>query len=112
MDVPYQYLTFFLENEEELEQIRREYGAGRMKSSQVKQRLVEVLNIIVRQHQVRCVFIHRVHHSPLRRKLAPRLRKRWWTISCQSRNLLHLNTRPRVELPLSLAIFSLSLVLR
>ena len=48
----YQYLTFFLHDEAKLEEIRREYGAGRMKTYDVKQMLVEVLQEIVREHQV------------------------------------------------------------
>lgn len=48
----YQYLTFFLDDEAKLEEIRREYGAGRMKTYDVKQVLVEVLQKIVREHQV------------------------------------------------------------
>jgi hypothetical protein len=52
VDVAYQYLTFFLHDEAKLEEIRREYGAGRMKTYDVKQMLVEVLQEIVREHQV------------------------------------------------------------
>ena len=52
VDVAYQYLTFFLDDDEKLEEIRREYGAGRMKTYDVKQVLVEVLQGIVARHQV------------------------------------------------------------
>lgn len=49
----FQYLTFFLEDDAKLEEIRREYGAGRMTTFDVKQTLVEVLQLIVKNHQVR-----------------------------------------------------------
>lgn len=48
----YQYLTFFLDDDEELERIHREYGAGRMLTRDVKERLVQILQKIVKDHQV------------------------------------------------------------
>lgn len=36
VDVPYQYLTFFLEDDEELERIRSDYEAGRMMTGEIK----------------------------------------------------------------------------
>ena len=39
MDVPYNYLRFFLEDDDELSMIASEYGAGRMKTSDVKDRV-------------------------------------------------------------------------
>jgi tryptophanyl-tRNA synthetase len=51
VDVPFQYLTFFLEDDEKLEEIRREYGAGRMMTSQVKRELIEILQQLVAEHQ-------------------------------------------------------------
>ncbi|KAG7382364.1 hypothetical protein PHYPSEUDO_004989 [Phytophthora pseudosyringae] len=42
-DIPYQYLSFMLEDDEELERIGREYGAGRMMSGEVKQKLIDVM---------------------------------------------------------------------
>ncbi|KAE9357654.1 Tryptophan--tRNA ligase, cytoplasmic [Phytophthora rubi] len=43
-DIPYQYLSFMLENDEELARIGREYGAGRMMSGEVKQKLIDVMS--------------------------------------------------------------------
>ncbi len=51
VDVPYQYLQFFLEDDEELAQIGREYGAGRMLTSDVKRRLIEALNDMLQRQQ-------------------------------------------------------------
>ena len=53
VDVAYQYLTFFLEDDEELAEIGREYAAGRMMTGQVKGRLIELLNEMVSEHQAR-----------------------------------------------------------
>ncbi|KAL3538614.1 hypothetical protein ACH5RR_001980 [Cinchona calisaya] len=51
VDIPIKYLGFFLEDDEELEHIRREYGAGRMLTGEVKNRLIEVLTEIVERHR-------------------------------------------------------------
>ncbi|KAJ8518692.1 hypothetical protein ON010_g18175 [Phytophthora cinnamomi] len=42
-DIPYQYLSFMLEDDEELAHIGQEYGAGRMMSGEVKQKLIDVM---------------------------------------------------------------------
>ncbi len=47
VDVAYQYLRFFFEDDDELERIRVEYSAGRMNSSTVKEKCVEVVTKIV-----------------------------------------------------------------
>eukprot|EP00271_Cylindrocystis_brebissonii_P016014 TRINITY_DN39141_c0_g1_i1.p1 TRINITY_DN39141_c0_g1~~TRINITY_DN39141_c0_g1_i1.p1 ORF type:complete len:404 (-),score=74.54 TRINITY_DN39141_c0_g1_i1:131-1342(-) len=51
VDVPVKYLSFFLESDEELGQIKTEYGAGRMLTGEVKKRLIEVLSEMVGKHQ-------------------------------------------------------------
>ncbi|KAF4320713.1 hypothetical protein G195_006002 [Phytophthora kernoviae 00238/432] len=43
-DIPYQYLSFMLEDDEELARIGREYGSGRMMSGEVKQKLIDVMS--------------------------------------------------------------------
>jgi len=53
VDVAYQYLSFFLEDDEELAEIGREYKAGRMMTGQVKGRLIELLGGMVGEHQER-----------------------------------------------------------
>ncbi|CAM6096514.1 unnamed protein product [Calypogeia fissa] len=51
VDISVKYLSFFLDDDEELERIKKEYGAGRMFTGQVKQRLIEVLTGIVERHR-------------------------------------------------------------
>jgi tryptophanyl-tRNA synthetase len=43
VDIPYQYLTFTLEDDAELAHIAKEYGSGRMMSGEVKNRLIQVM---------------------------------------------------------------------
>ncbi|CAK4067039.1 unnamed protein product [Aphanomyces euteiches] len=43
VDIPYQYLTFMLEDDAELAHIAEEYGSGRMMSSVVKERLIQLM---------------------------------------------------------------------
>jgi len=52
VDVAYQWLRFFLEDDDELERIRVEYSAGRMMSSEVKKILYDTIAPIVAAHQV------------------------------------------------------------
>ena len=54
IDVPYQWLRFFLEEDEELEQIGNDYSTGSgtyWSTAVVKARLIEVLKEIVGEHQ-------------------------------------------------------------
>ncbi len=51
VDIAFQWLTFFLESDEQLEHIRREYGAGRMMTSAVKRTLVDILVPLVENHK-------------------------------------------------------------
>ncbi|CAN6465717.1 unnamed protein product [Victoria cruziana] len=51
VDIPIKYLGFFLDDDVELESIRREYQTGRMLTGEVKQRLIEVLSNLVERHQ-------------------------------------------------------------
>lgn len=41
VDIPYQYLSFMLEDDDKLAHIAREYGSGRMMSGEVKQLLID-----------------------------------------------------------------------
>lgn len=55
-DVAYQWLRFFLDDDEELERIGREYGSGQgeyWNTFSVKKRLVTLLTKIVKEHQAR-----------------------------------------------------------
>ncbi|KAG8093153.1 hypothetical protein GUJ93_ZPchr0012g19780 [Zizania palustris] len=51
VDVPIKYLNFFLEDDNELEHIKKEYKEGRMLTGEVKQQLVAVLSELVARHQ-------------------------------------------------------------
>ncbi|KAF0888861.1 hypothetical protein E2562_019372 [Oryza meyeriana var. granulata] len=51
VDVPIKYLNFFLEDDNELEHIKKEYKEGRMLTGEVKQRLIAVLSELVARHQ-------------------------------------------------------------
>ncbi|KAL8428373.1 hypothetical protein ACSSS7_007273 [Eimeria intestinalis] len=53
VDVPYQYLTFFLEDDDELERIGNAYSTGKLLSGEVKQRLIEILQQMMKTHQER-----------------------------------------------------------
>lgn len=44
VDVSYQYLTFFLDDDEKLEEIRDKYSKGEMLTGEIKQILVDTLN--------------------------------------------------------------------
>merc|ERR1712190_144404 len=56
VDVSYQWLRFFLDDEDELEKIGREYGSGQgdfWNTFSVKQRLITLLQRLVKEHQER-----------------------------------------------------------
>jgi tryptophanyl-tRNA synthetase len=56
VDVSYQWLRFFLEDDEELESIGKSYGSGQgeyWSTSSVKARLIKLLQEIVAEHQAR-----------------------------------------------------------
>ncbi|KAF3528162.1 hypothetical protein DY000_02043903 [Brassica cretica] len=52
VDIPVKYLSFFLEDDAELEHIKKEYGEGRMLTGEVKKRLTEVLTEMVERHRM------------------------------------------------------------
>ncbi|RHZ60799.1 tryptophan--tRNA ligase WRS1 [Aspergillus thermomutatus] len=52
-DVPFQYLTFFLEDDEELERIRVAYAKGDMLTGEVKQKCIAELQAYVQAFQER-----------------------------------------------------------
>jgi len=51
VDVAYQYLTFFLDDDDELERIKQDYSSGKMLTKEVKQRCADVLVPIVARYQ-------------------------------------------------------------
>ena len=52
-DISYQYLRFFLENDDELEEIRKNYSSGAMLSGEIKAKLISVITPIVQSFQER-----------------------------------------------------------
>jgi len=53
VDIPYQYLTFFLEDDEKLAEIAEKYSKGQMMSGEVKKLLIGILQDLVKTHQER-----------------------------------------------------------
>lgn len=51
VDVPWKWLTFFLDDDEKLAHIGREYSSGRMLTGEIKRELVDVLVEMVGRHQ-------------------------------------------------------------
>ena len=51
IDVPFQYLQFFLEDDERLEEIRVKYSSGEMLTGEVKQELIKVMQDFVTDFQ-------------------------------------------------------------
>ena len=51
VDISYQYLTFFLEDDEKLEKIRKDYSSGELLSGFLKKELIDVLQPLVVKHQ-------------------------------------------------------------
>lgn len=53
VDVSFQYLRFFLDDDERLEQIRRDYSSGELLTGQLKKELIEILTKFVNEHKQR-----------------------------------------------------------
>lgn len=53
VDIAYQYLTFFLEDDEKLAQIKEDYSSGKMLSGEIKKELISILQPLVAEHQER-----------------------------------------------------------
>lgn len=53
VDVPYSLLTFFMEDDNELERIRNAYSNGQMSSAEIRKIAIDCLQPFVRQHQER-----------------------------------------------------------
>jgi tryptophanyl-tRNA synthetase len=52
IDTCYQYLTYFLEDDAELEQIAKKYSSGEMTSSELKDITISIISKIILDHQV------------------------------------------------------------
>ena len=53
VDVSYQYLSFFLEDDEKLEKIRKDYASGELLTGELKKELIQCLTPIIEEHQRR-----------------------------------------------------------
>lgn len=53
VDVSYEWLKFFLEDDDRLEQIARDYGSGAMLTGEIKKELIGVITEFVKEHQDR-----------------------------------------------------------
>ncbi|XP_065833309.1 tryptophan--tRNA ligase, cytoplasmic-like [Oscarella lobularis] len=53
IDVPYQYLTFFMDDDKRLAEIKEAYEKGEMLTGELKQILIQVLQELVAEHQRR-----------------------------------------------------------
>jgi len=51
VDVSYQYLRFFLEDEDELERIKQAYETGQMSTSELKKKCGDMLADLIGKHQ-------------------------------------------------------------
>lgn len=53
VDIPFQYLRYFLEDDEKLESIRKSYSSGEMLSGELKKISIEILQKLVADHQLK-----------------------------------------------------------
>jgi len=53
VDVSYQYLTFFLEDDERLAQIKKDYSSGELLTGYLKKELIEILQKLVGEHRTK-----------------------------------------------------------
>jgi tryptophanyl-tRNA synthetase len=53
IDVSFQYLKFFLDDDDRLEQIRKDYSSGDLLTGYLKKELIEILQKLVAEHQER-----------------------------------------------------------
>lgn len=53
VDISYQYLRFFMEDDKELESIANKYSSGEMLTGEIKKVLIGVLQKIVKDHQLK-----------------------------------------------------------
>ena len=53
VDISYQYLSFFQEDDDKLESIRKAYSSGEMLTGELKKELIVILQKLVAEHQER-----------------------------------------------------------
>lgn len=52
-DISYQYLSFFLEDDDKLEELRRSYTSGELLTGELKKELIQVVEAIIADHNER-----------------------------------------------------------
>lgn len=51
VDISYQYLTYFMEDDQELKQIAQDYSSGKMMTSEIKQLMAAIISKFVEKHK-------------------------------------------------------------
>ncbi|XP_029972916.1 tryptophan--tRNA ligase, cytoplasmic [Salarias fasciatus] len=69
VDVSFMYLTFFLEDDEQLEKIRQDYSSGALLTGELKKILIDTLQPLIAQHQERR---QQVSEETVQRFMTPR----------------------------------------
>lgn len=69
VDISFQYLRFFLEDDERLEEIRKQYTSGELLTGELKKILIDILTPIITEHQQRRA---KVTDEVLRAYMTPR----------------------------------------
>lgn len=75
VDVSYMYLTFFLDDDEKLEEIRQQYSSGNMLTGELKAELIKILQALVAEHQARK---KEVTDDLVKEYMKPRPLNFWW----------------------------------
>jgi len=72
VDVPVKWLSFFMHDDDRLAHIRREYGAGRMLTGEVKAELTKVVTDLVERHKrARALVSDQVVHAFMAKREMP-----------------------------------------
>ncbi|TKR70702.1 hypothetical protein L596_022691 [Steinernema carpocapsae] len=53
VDTSFQFLKYFLESDEELEEVRQQYTSGKMLTGELKAKAIEVIQAVVQEMQAR-----------------------------------------------------------
>ena len=56
VDIPYNWMTFFMEDDARLEEVAQLYSSGKLMSGDVKGELITILQKLVADHQVDILF--------------------------------------------------------
>lgn len=53
VDISYKYLSFFVEDDDKLEEIGKSYSSGQLLTGELKKELITILQKIIAEHQER-----------------------------------------------------------